>query len=356
MLVVGSLGAEQHSVWTIGSTGISRAVFDDDEGKLSAPILVAEFVGSSWVMQHPTKPILYASKGGEKAAQGIVAFRIIDGKNLKELDSVVLPAGAPAHIELDAKGTLAAGSHWGSEAMSFVELSADGSFIAESVLTLPVKQPAEGPGLRQDQARPHWADFSEDGQHCFMVDLGSDRIWTYQIARSPLRVEIQHELALPPGFGPRHLDFSPDKSLAVVSGELASQIASLRFDRVAGKFEILQLQDTLGLNDHEPYNNTSEIRIHANGRFVFIGNRGHDSIGVYNMDPKSGKLRHMENEAVRGIWPRNFNIDPSGKWLIVAGQYSNSLTVFAIDSESGELTFNRQLQSVTSPTRVLFGH
>lgn len=354
-LLIIPLAAVESPVWIIGREGLSRANFDLQNGKLSAPELAAKFAGGSWVVEHPSKPMLYASNAGAKGTQGIVAYAIDSNQELKRWDEIVLPAGNPSHIELDETGTLLVGSHWGGEAVSFLSLNPDGSFAKASLITQKVELAGPGPHQVQSQARPHWADFSTDGRFCFMVDLGSDRIWTYRVSRHPLKIEVHDSLKMPAGFGPRHLDFTADKKLAVVSGELSSQIASLRFHADEGRFEIIAVRDSLAATDHEPANNTSEIKVQRNGRFAFIGNRGHDSIGVFAIDPKSGALSPVEREAVRGIWPRNFNLDPSGKWLIVCGQYSNSLTVFAIDQDTGELTFNRQIQTVQSPTRIMFG-
>ena len=354
-LLSATLNAAASSVWIIGREGLSVAQFDPGSGQLAAPIPVAEFPGGSWVAEHPQKPIIYASRGGPKGTQGVVAYQILPDRQLRLLDQIALPAGAPSHLELDATGTLLAGAHWGGEAVSFVPIAADGAFQADAVLTYPIKLKTPGPHPVQTQARPHWAQFSADGRYCFVVDLGSDRIWTLAVNRAPLSASVHAAQVLPPGFGPRHLAFTPDRKFAVVSGELSSQIASLRFEPAEGVFGLIDLKGTLDEADGEPNNNTSEIRVHPNGRFAYIGNRGHDSIAVFVLDPQSGGLAPIEREAVRGVWPRNFDLDPTGQWLIAAGQHSNSLTVFAIDAATGELTFNRQIQSVLGPTRVWFG-
>jgi len=206
----------------------------------------------------------------------------------------------------------------------------------------------------QTQSRPHWSKFTADGNHLHVTDLGGDRLWTFKVSREPLGLSVHSEIVFPAGFGPRHMDFDPTDSRAYVSGELSSEIATLVYDSSASLPSLNKIYATLGADDHEPENNTSEVRVHPSGRFVYIGNRGHDSIAVFSIDAESGTLTPVERESVRGIWPRNFNLDPSGQWMIVAGQYSDSLTVFAINEDSGELTFNRQLKSVQSPTRVLF--
>ena len=100
----------------------------------------------------------------------------------------------------------------------------------------------------------------------------------------------------------------------------------------------------------------SEIRVHPSGRFVYAANRGHDTITAFAVDPDTGELSLIERENVRGATPRNFNLDPSGNWLLAAGQDSHTLASFQIDQDSGELTYNRSIVHAPSCICVLFQH
>ncbi|MEM7791997.1 MAG: beta-propeller fold lactonase family protein, partial [Verrucomicrobiota bacterium] len=106
-----------------------------------------------------------------------------------------------------------------------------------------------------------------------------------------------------------------------------------------------QLTTTRALSEEqkakESFNSASEILVHPNGLFVYTGNRGHDSVTVYRADPNTGKLEVVEVEPIRGSWPRNINMDASGRWLLAAGANSNTVSVFEIDPKTGELTFPR---------------
>lgn len=342
--------AEQ-SVWVIGSEGISHTTLAETSGSLGETKLAASFNGGSWLTQHPTAPILYATWGRTDVA----AFRIGSDHSLELISRTKLPAGAAAHIAVDDKGELLAISHWGGKAVTLISLDVNGVPSSDSLLTFEPNFEGAGPRKVQSQSRPHWSKFTADGNHLHVTDLGGDRLWTFRISRAPLELSVRSEIVFPAGFGPRHMDFDPTGARAYVSGELSSEIATLVQGSSSNILKLNKIYSTLGPDDQEPDNNTSEVRVHPNGRFVYIGNRGHDSIAVFSIDSKSGELTPVERESVRGIWPRNFNLDSSGQWMIVAGQYSDSLTVFAIDQDSGELTFNRQLKSIVSPTRVLFG-
>jgi 6-phosphogluconolactonase len=106
----------------------------------------------------------------------------------------------------------------------------------------------------------------------------------------------------------------------------------------------------------EKFSSASEIRVHPNGRFVYSANRGHDTITVYSVDPDSGNLAIVEREHIRGATPRNFNLDPTSKWIIAAGQDSNTLASFEVNADTGTLTYNRNCLNVPNPICVLFSH
>ena len=110
------------------------------------------------------------------------------------------------------------------------------------------------------------------------------------------------------------------------------------------------------VKSREAFNSSSEIVVHTNGKFVYSANRGNDSVTLYHADPVTGGLDAREVEPVRGSWPRNINLDPTGKWLLAAGAHSNTVSIFEIDPQSGELTFQtRGIVNVPNPICILFG-
>ena len=112
---------------------------------------------------------------------------------------------------------------------------------------------------------------------------------------------------------------------------------------------------TEAVKQAEAFNSASEILVHPNGRFVYSANRGDDTVTVYHANPDTGRLMVREVENVRGSFPRNINLDATGKWLLAAGQHSNTVAVFAIDQESGDLTFQTgAVINVPGPICILF--
>ena len=345
-----SLPADNRTVWISGSgSGIYRSSFDPESGRLSPPELAAEFTSGSWIAFHPTLAVLYSSiREGDGA--GVVSFEVGPDAGLTRQSVVFMDAGSPTHLAISPDGALLATSHYGDGVSGLFGLNPDGSLRSPGLIT-PHTLDEPGPHERQGQSRPHFAVFTPDGTRVHQVDLGTNEIWTFQVKVEPLGQTFSHKVRLPAGYGPRHLSFHPSMRFAYVSDELGAKISALRYDESTAVFTPIEHLDARDMSVAEPYNNTSHILVHPNGRFVYIGNRGNDSIGVFSIHDEDGRLTLVEAEPARAHWPRNFTIDPSGRWLLVAGARSGTVGVMAIDPETGELTF--QLDSVVQvPTPV----
>ena len=187
-------------------------------------------------------------------------------------------------------------------------------------------------------------------------DLGLDRVVVYKLNAETAELKQHAKIVVPPGSGPRHMKFHTTGKYVYVLNELTLTVSVFEFDATNATFKNIQLIETLPDDEKDKHlNSAAEIRVHPTGRFVYTSNRGHDSITVFSVDQKTGKLMLVEREPIRGSVPRNFNIDPSGKWLIAAGQSSNTLALFEIDLASGQLIFTRKVVNVPAPICVLFG-
>ncbi|MEM9413483.1 MAG: beta-propeller fold lactonase family protein [Planctomycetota bacterium] len=154
------------------------------------------------------------------------------------------------------------------------------------------------------------------------------------------------------GGGPRHMKFHPNKKWVYVLNELSMTVSCFHYDSENMSFK--KFQDIQSLPDElkdNRLNSAAEIRIHPNGEYLYTSNRGHDSITVFAIDTQDGRLEFVERESIRGSWPRNFDIDPSGKYLIAAGKYSNTLSLFDIEDD-GRLSFTRKMVDLPRPICV----
>jgi 6-phosphogluconolactonase len=137
-----------------------------------------------------------------------------------------------------------------------------------------------------------------------------------------------------------------------VNNEIDSTLTAFGFDKKDGVLSEIQTVSTLPENSSR--NSTAEIEVHPSGKFVYVSNRGHDSIAAFAIDQKSGKVRLIEHESTQGKTPRNFAIDPKGKFLLAENQGSDSIVVFTIDPSTGELAPAGHKAEVPSPVCVVF--
>ncbi|MCM2372008.1 lactonase family protein [Aporhodopirellula aestuarii] len=349
------------------SRGIYHSTFDIKTGKLTRSSLAAEIQNPGFIAIHPDGKTLYATGApanqAASAGDSVSAFRVtgeVGKKKLEYLGSAATGDGGAAHVATDRAGKVLFSAQYGGGSTSLYDLADDGSIIGltevkEHSELLP-KAVSGVVGNRQDAPHAHWTGTSPDDRFVFVPDLGMDRvvIWKLDADKPSL---THHGFGIcPPGGGPRHMKFSPDGSRIYVLNELALSVTVFDYDAEAGTMTPGQTIPTLSeeTKAKETFNSASEIRVHPSGRFIFTANRGNDSISAFRVDD-SGQLSLTEVEPIRGGWPRNFGMDPTGRWLIVAGQESNTATVFSIDQESGELMFVRETQDVPTPICVLFG-
>jgi 6-phosphogluconolactonase len=155
-----------------------------------------------------------------------------------------------------------------------------------------------------------------------------------------------------PGAGPRHLTFHPSLPLVFVANELDSTVATLRFDSARGTLSPQSTSSTLPAG-WTGTNYPADIHVAANGRTLYVSNRGHNSIAVFSI-ATDGALALEQVISTAGDWPRNFSLDPSGRWLLVANQRSDSVIVFARAADTGRLTLTQQRISVPTPVCLRF--
>ena len=156
-----------------------------------------------------------------------------------------------------------------------------------------------------------------------------------------------------PGAGPRHFVFSPDAKFLYVINEMGSTISGFSYDASAGTLHPLGTVSTLP-EGFKGKNDTAEIEVSSDGKFLYGSNRGHDSIAIFAINPASGALSFVESVSTGGKTPRNFQIDPTGNYLLAANQDSNNIVIFKIDRKTGRLNPTGQVLEVPSPVCIKF--
>lgn len=335
------------------SKGIYHCTLDSATGKISEPGLAAEMGGPGFLEKHPQLPIIYAV-GELKGEQVVAAFAIEKlGKQstLKPLNSLPIGDGGAAHVSLDSTGRTLLTAQYGGGSVAAFAVKPDGS-LSERTELIKHTGGAQVVADRQAASHAHWTGVSPDNRFAFVPDLGLDQVVIYKLEAATSRLQKHGVGQLPAGSGPRHMKFHPNGRWIYVVNELALTVTKFDYDAQAGTMSPTQTIETVPAADlqREKAKSTAEIRIHPNGNYVYASNRGHDTITVFAIDPSTGQLSFIQREPIRGSTPRNFNITPNGNWLVAAGQLSNTLAVFSVEAKSGVMTFNQS--SVFAPTPI----
>lgn len=205
-----------------------------------------------------------------------------------------------------------------------------------------------------DRTHAHMIQADASGRFVLHVDLGLDQIfvWKFDDQKGLLTPSDHPVVSLPPGDGPRHFHFHPNGRWFYSIQEEGSTIVLFDYEPATGKLTPRQTISTLPPG-FAGSNFCSEILVSSDGRFVYAGNRLHDSIGIFSVD-RDGELTHLADEWTRGNYPRSFNFDPSGNFLYCCNQRADNVTTFKVNRQTGALDFTGQYTPVGNPSIIVF--
>ncbi len=333
-----------------GKTGIFHAIFNTDTGQLSTPALAADIRSPGFLAMNAEQTHLYAVAKTDKPV--VAAYAIESDATLRLLNTTPIGDGGGAHISVHPSGNFLLTAQYGGGSTAVFPIAEDGSVQERSQL-IEHQGGSKVVDRRQDSPHPHWTGYSPDGKYAFVPDLGLDQIVIYAIDGITLTPH-GHAQSIPGG-GPRHMRFSIDGKFIYLLNELDLSVTTFAYNADKGSANARSTTPALSqeVKSKELFNSASEIVVHDNGKFVYSANRGNDSVTAFQTDPATGALRVIEVEPIRGAWPRNINL--IGNWLIAAGARSNTLSVFAIDSTTGTLTYQtKSSRNVPGPICILF--
>ena len=332
------------------SKGIYRAVLDADTGALALKGLAAEIKNPTFLALHPNGKFLYSVM--ELDGGGVSAFAIEKDGALRALGVQSTKGKGNCHVWVDASGGNLLSTSYSGGSIANTPIKADGS-LAETSLFIQHK--GSGPNPTR-QGEPHAHAIYTHGAFAYVCDLGTDDIFIYHFdaAKGTLTPNDPPSGKVPPGGGPRHLAFAPAGGFAYVCNEMGNTVTAFIHDAVKGTLTPLQTLPTLPADYADAAkSSTAEIFCHPNGKFLYVSNRGHDSIATYAI-AADGKLTILDYAPAHVKAPRGFALTPDGQWLVVGGQDSNNLTSHKVDATTGKLTFVSELTGVGMPVSVQF--
>ena len=334
---------------------VGICVFDasDPAGRLAVSSQVEGIEHPSFLAIHPNGRVLYAvSEISSPEGGGVIAYSVHapDG-SLTMIDRVSSQGDAPCFVSCAADGRHVYVANYVGGSIAVYSLAPDGRF---GDLVATHRHHGSGPTARQEGPHPHCIVPGKGGHSVYVADLGTDRVVRYvHDSRHDEVFGPADELVFDPGCGPRHLAFHPDQPIAFMVCELDATVAVLGVEQTTGRLTRLGSRSTLP-DDFVGSSIGAEVRVHPNGRHVYVSNRGHDSIAVFAFRGPGEALEPLGHVPSGGATPRNFAVHPSGRALLVANQDSNSIVRFTIDPATGIPEQGADAYPVSQPVCLTF--
>ncbi|GBG96803.1 lactonase family protein [Lactococcus termiticola] len=314
------------------SEGIYSVILDTVKGELSEHKLFVGVQNPTYLARDEKDRIYCPAIDGEGG--GIAAFQIGEAE-VKPLGHVTSPGNPLAYVAVDPKRSLVYGSNYHLGEIRVYQKRVDGSLK----LTDLVRHEGFGPKPEQKSAHVHYSDVTPDGR-LVTCDLGTDEVTVYDVLDEG-KLNLVSIYSAEKGAGARHLAFHPNKKVAYLACELNSTVEVLSYNEEKGAFSLLQRISTLP-KSHTGFNGVAAIRLSADGKDLYVSNRGHDSLVHYSVSPLGTKLQLEDWYATEGKTPRDFNFNEDDKYIIVANQDSDNLTLFKRDRATGQLELKQK--------------
>lgn len=330
-------------------TGILRCTLDMETGKLSGPSAAAAINSPTFLAVSPDGRFLYAAieqEGGE-----VAAFRILPDNSLVPLNRQLSGGKGTCHVWADRTHVFASNYHGGN--VSCFPVLPDGS-LGEATANVAFSGSGPHP-VRQKKPYAHGAVLTPDGKFVYVCDLGTDQVWIFRFDRTTGRMVATDPPSgkVPPGGGPRHAALGTRGDFLYVNNEMGMSVSVFERDRETGLLKSIQTVSTLPGGGTPEGSTTSGLVIHPAGRWLYVSNRGHNSLAVFEIQA-DGKLRFVQNTPSTVDMPREFSIDPSGTWLVVGGQKDGAIASMKINATDGTLTPAARLATDVAPVSFSF--
>jgi 6-phosphogluconolactonase len=318
-----------------GQVGIQACRFEANSGTLRVIATYSDLINPGFIVAHPNGRWLYAGSEIAKAQFGrygeVFAFNIrAEPFKFEPINHQTSGGDAPCHLRLDQTGRWLLVANYSSGSAAIYPIHDDGSL---GEMTDFVEHHGHGPNAaRQEASHAHSCTVTPDNRYVIVADLGLDQLVMYALDATNGKLTPHGHGDAEPGAGPRHLAVHPDGKHVYAANELNSSITLYDYDGGAGT--LTRRQDLPTLPAPDPNNTVADIHISADGKRVFVSNRGHNSLAAFTIG-EAGRLAAAGNYSCGGNWPRNFALAPGGKFILVANQNSNQVSVLPLDGPQG---------------------
>lgn len=309
------------------SQGIYQATLNTDTKTISKPELLIA-VNNPTYLTTTNNQLFTICKQDD---HGGIASYSKDTTQLYTLNNKVLQDGAPpCYVSFDKQRNLVYAANYHTAEVLIYQLHPNNTLT----LHQSISHSGSGPRPEQQSSHLHYADLTPDNR-LVALDLGADQLLTYNFDNNQ-KALLNNVLTFPAGFGPRHLVFHPNQQIAYVVGELTSQVATLKYNPQNGRFSILDIQTTIPSEYHD-FNGAAAIKISHNQQHLYISNRGFNSIACFKIESDASlQLIHQTTASID--FPRDFALDATDQFLVVANQNDNTISLFERNPAFGKLT------------------
>lgn len=333
-----------------GSKGIYVYSFDAATGNSKLVSHTSGVENPSYLAIGPNGKIVYACNETASPSGGKVsAFRFnkSDG-SLKLLNQQATAGDHPCYIAVDKKNKWLAAGNYSGGSITVFPIKKDGSI---EPFTQLVKHIGKGPdSSRQRSAHVHASLFSPQGDFLLSPDLGMDKVMIYPFRGTPVSPLNESKVSFAkttPGGGPRHLSFHPIRRWAYLVEEMSGSVVV--FDYAKGKLSQKQRIMSHPDTSKGPFG-SADLHVSPDGKFLYASNRAaENNLAIFKINERNGKLETVGYQSTLGQTPRNFVIDPTGNFLLVANQNSDNIVIFKRDKETGLLTETGEQIAVPRP-------
>lgn len=341
------------------------------ESGTSPSDLVINAVGTRLYSANETDRIGHFDPHERPSNDGTVSAFAIDRTNgkLKLLNTVQSGGAGPTYISIHPSGRFLFIANYFGGSVAVLPILPDGKLGTPSDVKIdsgkigPTRAANAPPGSfafsGHDRTHAHMIEADPSGRFVLHADLGLDKlfVWKFDGKRGVLTPNDPPSVSLPPGDGPRHFHFHPAVQPKGVRWlysvqEEGSNIVLFDYATTTGRLTPRQTISTLPAG-FAGSNFCSEILVSPDGRFVYAGNRLHDSIGIFSIGP-DGRLTHVADEWTRGNYPRSFRFDPTGRFFYCLNQRGDNIAVFRVERHTGGLTFTGHYTPVGNPSSIVF--
>ncbi|WP_168194559.1 lactonase family protein [Antarcticibacterium arcticum] len=327
--------------------GIYKIYQDPSNGKLKFGSLAANIINPSFIKVSADKENLYAVSelGPGDAGSGFIhSYNINKDNSLVETGKLSTEGFAPCYIAEDPTGNFIFVANYVGGVVMMYEKNPDGSLIKKENITF------EDP----ENSHPHSVTISANARHFYVADLGHDKIWIFDLNVETAEVKPNNTpfIQLKEGAGPRHFSIDASGNFAYSINELNSTISSFKIEDTGA---LVHLDDISSIPENFiGKNSAADINLHPAGNFLYVSNRGHNSIAAFNINPETGLIELLGFTSTQGDIPRNFAISKDGTYLYAANQNSNNITGFSINPATGKLESTGVVLGVNTPVCIEF--